>query len=609
MARSTVNVDVQVQTKSINDLEQELSQINEQLNSVAIGSKAFDDLSLKAQGLTRELDKANSAAEGFTDDKKFMAADGAIKTMAGSVSGVVGALGLMGVESEAFGKMEEKAASAIAVAIGIKDVSEGFNQLRKSQVLATTATKAYNLAVAAGDKIMKLFNITMAMNPIGALIAALGIVAGLIYAFRDSIMNLLKKALGPMQFIIDKIVGAFTALGEAVGLVDDAQTKATKANIKRMERELAIAGAKGEATLQMEKDLLLEKRKLLEKGTEEYEQSITDELVLDAKATKEKEDNAQALADKKKAIADQEAKDKQAQADKDKAEADKKAKEDADREKARVAGIENILDSFVTRQEDKDADTRAKKVDLEEQRKLEDLEKLGATDAEINEAKDFYKALRKEAETLDEEEAKEKKDAKDKEELDILKQQEEKKLALKMASLDTLSELFGQETALGKVALLAKQAILVQEMIAEAKGLTFKAKNAATEASIDGVKAVSATAAGTAETAKVGFPQNIPLLIGYAAQAAGIISTVKSAVGKTKQIAGQAGASSGGVDIGSPNVPTGGLGNQLGPAAAQPSLPPQPNMVNQSVRAYVVSGDVNSAQEADARLSRRRSLG
>ena len=59
-----------------------------------------------------------------------------------------------------------------------------------------------------------------------------------------------------------------------------------------------------------------------------------------------------------------------------------------------------------------------------------------------------------------------------------------------MASLDTLSELFGQETALGKVALLAKQAILVQEMIAEAKGLTFKAKNAATEAGIDGVKAV-----------------------------------------------------------------------------------------------------------------------
>ncbi len=609
MAKSTVNVDVQIQTKSIDQLEKELAGINEQLKKADIGSKAFTDLSTKAQGLTKELNKANAAAEGFTDDKKFMAADGAIKAMAGSVTGVVGALGLLGVESEAFGEMEKKAASAIAVAIGIKDVSEGFNQLRKSQVLATTATKAYNLAVTAGNKIMKLFNITMAMNPIGALIAALGIVAGLVYAFRDSIMNLIKKALGPMQFIIDKLVGAFSALGEAVGLVDDAQTKQTKANIKRMEQELAIAGAKGDATLQMEKDLLLEKRKLLKQGSDEYEQSITDELVLDAKATKEKEDNAQALADKKKAIADQEAADKKAQADKDKAAADKKAADDKAAEEARVEGIESILDSFVTRQEDKDADTRQKKIDLEEERKLEDLERLGATDTEIQEAKDFYAGLRKEAEILDKEELDEKKATEDKEEFDRLKEQEEKKLALKMASLDTLSELFGQETALGKVALLAKQAILVQEMIAEAKGLTFKAKNAATEAGIDGVKAVSATAAGTAETAKVGFPQNIPLLIGYAAQAAGIISTVKSAVSKTKQIAGQAGGvGNAGASISTPSVPVGGAAS-FGPQAASPSLPPQPSLVNKSVRAYVISGDVSSSQEADARLDRRRSLG
>jgi hypothetical protein len=607
MAKSTVNVDVQIQSKSIGQLETELQGINDQLKQASIGSKAFTELSTKAQGLTKELDKANSAAEGFTDDKKFMAADGAIKAMAGSVSGVVGALGLLGVESEAFGEMEKKAASAIAVSMGIKDVSEGFNQLRKSQVLATTATKAYNLAVSAGNKIMKLFNITMALNPVGVLVASLTIVAGLVYAFRDSIMDLIKKALGPMQFIVDKLVGAFTSLGESLGLVDDAQTKQTKANIKRMEQELAIAQAKGDATLQMEKDLLLQKRKLLEEGSDEYEQSITDELVLDAKATKEKEDNAQALADKKKAIADQEAKDKKDKADKDKADADAKVKEDEDREKARVEGIESILDSFVTRQEDKDANNRVKKVNLEEERKIEDLERLGATDAEINEAKDFYKVLRKEAEDLDKADQDEKTKASQDAELEGQKVLEEKKLALKMSSLDTLSKLFGEETALGKVALLAKQAILVQEMIASAKGLTFKAKNAATEATVDGIKSVSSTAAGAAETAKVGFPQNIPLLIGYAAQAAGIISTVKSAVGATKQIASQAGAAGGGsANISTPNIPVGGAAS-LGPVAA--SLPPQPSTANQSVRAYVVSGDVNSAQEADARLERRRSLG
>jgi SMC interacting uncharacterized protein involved in chromosome segregation len=90
MAKSTVNVDVQIQTKSIDKLEQELASINEELKQAEIGSKAFTELSTKAQGLTKELNKANEAAEGFTDDKKFMAADGAIKAMAGSVSGVVG---------------------------------------------------------------------------------------------------------------------------------------------------------------------------------------------------------------------------------------------------------------------------------------------------------------------------------------------------------------------------------------------------------------------------------------------------------------------------------------------------------------------------------------
>ena len=123
------------------------------------------------------------------------------------------------------------------------------------------------------------------------------------------------------------------------------------------------------------------------------------------------------------------------------------------------------------------------------------------------------------------------------------------------------------------------------------------------------LKQLSATAAGTAETAKVGFPQNIPLLIGYAAQAAGIISTVKSAVSKTKQIAGQAGGvGSAGASISTPSIPVGGAAS-FGPQAASPSLPPQPSLVNKSVRAYVISGDVSSSQEADARLDRRRSLG
>jgi len=36
---------------------------------------------------------------------------------------------------------------------------------------------------------------------------------------------------------------------------------------------------------------------------------------------------------------------------------------------------------------------------------------------------------------------------------------------------------------------------------------------------------------------------------------------------------------------------------------------PQGNVVQPAVRAYVLTGDINSSQEADSRLNRRRSLG
>ncbi len=606
MARSTVNVDVQIQTKSIDQLEKELAGINEQLKKADIGSKAFTDLSTKAQGLTKELNKANAAAEGFTDDKKFMAADGAIKAMAGSVTGVVGALGLLGVESEAFGEMEKKAASAIAVAIGIKDVSEGFNQLRKSQVLATTATKAYNLAVSAGNKIMKLFNITMALNPIGVFIAALTAVGALIYAFRDNIKNLIDAALGPLGSAVDFVADKLTKLGQALGVLATDEEKAIQKTIDGLERQLAVRSARGEDTLELEKKILKEKRKLLEKGTKEYEENLTAQMVINARIQKQKDDQQAEQDAKDKAARDKKIADKKAQDEKDKADADAKAKEDADREKARVASIESILDSFVTRQEDKDADTRQKKIDLEEERKLEDLERLGATDAEINEAKDFYAGLRKEAEILDKEESDEKKATEDKEEFDRIKEQEEKKLSIKLASLDTMSELFGQETALGKAALLAKQFLLAQEMILDIKGTLAKGKKAVTDAAITGTGASTEVAGSVAKASNTAPPPfNIPFILTAITTGASILASVKSAIGATKQAAGVGGSTP---SLTAPNASTSNIGNQLGPAAVS-SLPPQPSLVNKSVRAYVISGDVSSSQEADARLDRRRSLG
>lgn len=603
MAKSTVNVDVQIQSKSIGKLETELQGINDQLKNAEIGSKAFTELSTKANGLTKELDKANSAAEGFTDDKKFMAADGAIKAMAGSVSGVVGALGLLGVESEAFGEMEKKAASAIAVSMGIKDVSEGFNQLRKSQILATTATKAYNLAVAAGNKIMKLLNITMALNPVGVLIAAFVTVSGLVYLFRDSILNLIKKALGPFQGIIDRIVGAFTSLGEALGLVDDAQTKQTKANIERMEQELAVAQAKGEATLQMEKDLLLEKRKLLEEGTDEYKDSITAELVLDAQAVKEKEDIAKEAAAKavqvQKDLAEKLDTQKKEQYAKELEEYKNHLRRMTDLDISNIEELGDIRAEFFQMNLDKAVTDEETRIELDREKQLQKIEELGLNEGltrqTIAEVNTYYDTLETERLAL-----------RDEETLAAEEEMAARKKQITMDSLQTASELFGQETALGKAALLAKQFLLAQELILNIKGSIAKGKKAVTDAVVTGAGASTEVAGSVGKAANVAPPPfNIPFILSAVATGAGILSSVKSAIGATKQAAGQGGGGEAGVAA--PAIGSALSSAPVGPTLA--SLPPQPSTTNSSVRAYVISGDVSSSQEADARLDRRRSLG
>ena len=117
MASTTYNIDIQVQSKSLGQLEDELAQINQELREVEVGSKAFKELSKRSQEVTKDLDKVNSSIKGFTAEEKFMAANGAVKVLGGSLAGVVGTLGMFGIESEVFGEFEKKAASAISVAV------------------------------------------------------------------------------------------------------------------------------------------------------------------------------------------------------------------------------------------------------------------------------------------------------------------------------------------------------------------------------------------------------------------------------------------------------------------------------------------------------------
>ena len=136
MSEKVLAYKVDVNTKSLSDLEGDLEQINEQLKDVQIGSDAFKDLTKQAQATTSALNKVNSEIEGFTLDKKIAASAGAVTGLAGALAATVGTLGVLGVESEAFGKFEEKAASALAVTTGFNDMATGIKDVASNLDLA-----------------------------------------------------------------------------------------------------------------------------------------------------------------------------------------------------------------------------------------------------------------------------------------------------------------------------------------------------------------------------------------------------------------------------------------------------------------------------------------
>ena len=183
---------------------------------------------------------------------------------------------------------------------------------------------------------------------------------------------------------------------------------------------------------------------------------------------------------------------------------------------------------------------------------------------------------------------------------------ENRRISAKKKVVNQAIALFGAETAAGKAALIAKQLLNAQELIAEArKTITFSSLVAA--------RSTAAVAEGTAQTAKVGFPQNIPMLVGYALQAVGIIGAITQAVGKSKSVAGGLGGGS------APSV------TPTAPRAQSQSIPPAFNIVGasgtnqlasaiggqsqQPVKAFVVSNDVSTAQELDRNIVEGASIG
>ena len=529
------NIEIDVDSKTLGQLEDQLADVNQELKDVDRNSQAFKNLTKEAQLLNAEIEKTNNEIDGLKLEDKLMAADGAAKVFGGSLSSVVGTLGVLGIESEAFGKFEEKAASAIAVGLGVKDVAEGFGNL--SIVMKKSGIAA------------KLFGNVTKTALIATGIGAFVVVLGTIIAYWDDITAAVKKFAQSNAFVqaaIDKIKGAFDSLFEAakpilefLGILPDEAERAQMAiaetasqAISQLEREIAIATAAGKS--------------------------------------------AKALYDLRKQLIDQELIDlRNSNAE----------KEEIFAKQTELMAL-NAAEQRRIREENEDNPEQLReKITSVNAIKVEGLQELQGAELEVLDAAAVNKSILTSQE-LQEREIAAARSIQVQQQLDAARQ----------SSLDNVIAIAGAESKVGRAALIAKQVLAAQELVVSANKTL---KNVALEASETGV----AVAGGFAKTLAAGFPQNIPLLIGYAIQAAGIVMAIKSAVGAAKGVAG-----GGGPSVGMPSAPSIGASSGAPQAAQDFDVPQTFAQTQPAIKAYVLSGDARSAQEVDAKIERRRTI-
>jgi len=345
----------------------------------------------------------------------------------------------------------------------------------------TQAIKATTLAQIRMNAAMLLNPVVVITTAVVGLTAAFAKYASVmtdgLVSTTESFFNFIKSGGNSFRFAALQA----ETYGKNLKKIKDAQDEL------QLDRAIKVLGAYGQETIDLEIQLAEKKLAALKEGEEGYDQALTNLIVLRArKNKKEAEDEVaateKARQDKLKELQAQWALEQEAEG----------FEKDFWQKYGKEAGM-TFQEAFEQGKEE-----------VFDPNRVEIAEYDPDTDEELQASLDRNKR--------------------------IVEAQKERDKIIKDSRKDMLNNLIqvaGAETGVGKALIVAKAIQSARELAMDAaKTLTFSTQAAA--------RSTVAVAEGTAQTAKVGFPQNIPLLIGYAAQAAGIISSVKSALSAAK---------------------------------------------------------------------------
>ena len=221
--------------KTIGELEKGLEQAREEIKGLERGSEDFNKLATAIQQASSEVKTLEKQMEGLEPQQKAEAFLKMGEGIAGGFMAAQGAMGLLGVESEQLEQIQVKVQSAIAIAMGVRMISE-------AALMASTAKRVL-IEKAAAVQTGVLTGVTKVKT--GVTIAAAGAQKLLSFAIGTSAaaLKVLKLAIaatgiGALVVGVVALVGALkrsrTASSQQKAALE-AQTQANKDLLKSIE--------------------------------------------------------------------------------------------------------------------------------------------------------------------------------------------------------------------------------------------------------------------------------------------------------------------------------------------------------------------------------------
>ena len=141
---STIQIDTSQANKSVNDLENELQQINEQLKSVDINSDSFKSLQAKSAELKGQLDTVNKSIDTISKGSigifENIAKVGT--SISGGITAATAAMQMFGIENEDVMAGIAKLQQMMAITQGISAIKDGIEGFKNLSAVIQTTTKA-----------------------------------------------------------------------------------------------------------------------------------------------------------------------------------------------------------------------------------------------------------------------------------------------------------------------------------------------------------------------------------------------------------------------------------------------------------------------------------